>query len=51
MNYFSRLVAETPSRVWVNNPTIEEVELALAQGATGCTTNPAFAGGLLKPRS
>ncbi|MGP8206078.1 MAG: transaldolase family protein [Acidimicrobiales bacterium] len=48
MNYFSRLVAETPSRVWVNNPTIEEVELALAQGATGCTTNPAFAGGLLK---
>jgi transaldolase len=47
-NYFSRLVSETPSRVWVNNPTIEEIDLALAQGAVGCTTNPSYAGGLLK---
>ncbi len=47
-NYFSRLVSDTPSRVWVNNPTIEEVGLALAEGAVGCTTNPAYGGGLLK---
>ena len=47
-NYFSRLVSETPSRVWVNNPTIEEIGLALVEGAVGCTTNPAYAGGLLK---
>ena len=46
--YFSRLVTETPSRVWVNNPTIEEVALAQAEGAVGCTTNPAYGGGLLK---
>ncbi len=46
--YFARLVAETPSRVWVNNPTLEEVELAQGQGAVGSTTNPAFSGGLLK---
>ena len=46
--FFARLVAETPSRVWVNNPTIEEVGLAQAQGAVGCTTNPAYGGGLLR---
>jgi transaldolase len=46
--YFSWMKAETPTRVWVNNPTREEVALALAQGAVGCTTNPAFGGGLLK---
>jgi transaldolase len=47
-NYFTRLVAETPSRVWVNNPTVEEISLALSHGAVGCTTNPAYGGGLLK---
>lgn len=47
-SYFSELVSATPTRVWVNNPTTEEVGLALAQGAVGCTTNPAFGGGLLR---
>lgn len=46
--YFTNLKAETPTRVWVNNPTADEVDLALEQGAVGCTTNPAFAGGLLR---
>ena len=46
--YFERLIAESPTRVWVNNPTAEEVGLALAQGAVGSTTNPAFGGGLLR---
>lgn len=46
--YFQRLTRETPTRVWVNNPTSEEVDLALAQGAVGSTTNPAFGGGLLR---
>ncbi len=46
--YFSQLRAETPTRVWVNNPTVEEIGLALGQGAVGCTTNPAYGGGLLK---
>ena len=47
-SYFARLTAETPTRVWVNNPTIEEMDLALAQGAVGCTTNPGYSGNLLK---
>ncbi|MGC9974761.1 MAG: hypothetical protein ABSC36_05165 [Gaiellaceae bacterium] len=46
--YFSQLRAQSPTRVWVNNPTIEEIGLALSQGAVGCTTNPAYGGGLLK---
>ncbi len=47
-DYFDRLRTDTPTRVWVNNPTIEEMDLALEQGAAGCTTNPAYGGGLLK---
>jgi transaldolase len=46
--YFSRLVSETSTRVWVNNPTEEEIGLALANGAVGATTNPAYGGGLLR---
>jgi transaldolase len=47
-DYFSRLVAETPTRAWVNNPTVEEIGLALTHGAVGSTTNPAYGGGLLR---
>jgi transaldolase len=47
-SYFLRVKAETRTRLWVNNPTSPEIDLALAQGAVGCTTNPAFGGGLLK---
>jgi transaldolase len=46
--YFTRMRATTPTRVWVNNPTLEEVDLALAQGAVGCTTNPTYGGNLLR---
>lgn len=46
--YFARLASETPTRMWVNNPTRMEVELALAQGAVGCTPNPAHGGSLLR---
>ena len=47
-SYFRRLLSGTPTRVWVNNPTPEEVGFALVEGAVGCTTNPAFAGNLLR---
>lgn len=47
-DYFRRLTAESPTRVWVNNPTVEEIGLAIEQGAVGCTTNPAYGGNLLK---
>ena len=47
-DYFARLVAATPTRVWINNPTAAEVDLAQGAGAVGCTTNPAFGGNLAK---
>lgn len=46
--YFTQLVAETPTRVWVNNPTVEEIGLAHEQGAVGCTTNPGYGGNLMR---
>ncbi len=46
--YFDQLISETPTRVWVNNPTITEMDLALAHGARGSTTNPAYGGNLLR---
>jgi len=46
--YFSQLRTDTPTRVWVNNPTIDEIGLALEQGAVGSTTNPAYGGNLLR---
>ena len=45
--YFEWLRHQTPSRVWINNPTAAEIELSLAQGAVACTTNPAYGGNLL----
>jgi transaldolase len=47
-SYFLRVRDQTPTRLWINNPTLTEVDLALDQGAVGCTTNPAFASSLLK---
>ncbi|MGD0417603.1 MAG: transaldolase family protein [Terriglobales bacterium] len=40
--YFLRVVSQTPTELWVNNPTREHTDLAIANGATGCTTNPSF---------
>jgi len=47
-HYFERVRAETGGRFWVNNPTSEEMDLALAHGAMGCTTNPGYGGNLVK---
>lgn len=46
-DYFWRVAAETETRFWVNNPTQEEVEQAIAAGAINCTTNPSFCSRLL----
>ncbi len=47
-HYFDRVRAETGGRFWVNNPTSAEMDLALAHGAMGCTTNPGYGGNLVK---
>ena len=41
-SYFLRLTRQTPTEFWINNPTREHVDLAIANAATGCTNNPSF---------
>jgi len=46
--YFHRLHQETPTRLWINNPTLAEADLAIAAGAISCTTNPAYSARIIK---
>ena len=46
--YFKRLQRETPTRLWINNPTLEEADLAIAAGAISCTTNPSYSARIIK---
>ncbi len=45
--YFQKVRKETPTRFWVNNPTVEEARIAIEAGAVGATTNPAYVSKLL----
>ncbi len=45
--YFQRVSAQTPTRLWINNPSGSEMEQAIAAGAINCTTNPAYCSKLL----
>ena len=45
--YFHRVQAETSTRFWINNPTLDEARKALNAGAVGCTTNPSYVSKLL----
>jgi transaldolase len=40
--YFIRVANQTPTEFWINNPTCEQADLALTNGATGCTNNPSY---------
>lgn len=46
--YFHRLQRETPTRLWINNPTLGESEQAIAAGAISCTTNPGYSARAIK---
>jgi transaldolase len=46
--YFDRVVAGTPTRLWINNPSRAETRLAIANHAINCTTNPAYCSKLLQ---
>ncbi|MDR3167428.1 MAG: hypothetical protein LBT93_05745 [Treponema sp.] len=45
--YFLEVAQKTPTRFWINNPTVQEAEYAIAAGAVGCTTNPSYAAKML----
>lgn len=40
--YFIRVIQQTPTEFWINNPTREQTDLAIAHGASGCTNNPSY---------
>jgi transaldolase len=40
--YFHNVQKQTPTRFWINNPTLEQAKQAIAAGAKGCTTNPSY---------
>lgn len=40
--YFHRVHKVSPTRFWINNPTRDEADLAIAAGAISCTCNPAY---------
>jgi len=48
--YFHRVTNQTPTRFWINNPTREEAEIAIKEGAVSCTCNPAYCGKMLFDR-
>jgi transaldolase len=42
ISYFMRVIRQTPTEFWINNPTREQADLAIAHGASGCTNNPSY---------
>jgi len=48
--YFHRVHDLTPTKFWINNPTREEADWALEEGALGCTCNPSYCGKMLFDR-
>lgn len=49
--YFQRVTQQSPTRLWINNPTREEAKKALAAGAISCTTNPTYTVKMLQQES
>ena len=41
-DYFHRVAALTPTKMWINNVTPQEADWAIDAGAMGCTQNPAY---------
>lgn len=49
-HYFKRVQTLTPTKFWINNPTREETDWSIAEGALGCTCNPSYCGKMLFDR-
>jgi transaldolase len=41
-SYFHRVSEQTPTLFWINNPTRKQADLAISNGAFGCTNNPSY---------
>ena len=40
--YFYKVAKLTPTKMWINNVTREEAQMAIDAGALGCTQNPSY---------
>ena len=40
--YFLRVTEQSPTMFWINNPTPGQADLAIENGALGCTNNPSY---------
>jgi transaldolase len=40
--YFIRVSEQTPTKFWINNPTRQQANIAIFNGAFGCTNNPSY---------
>lgn len=40
--YFIRVMKQSPTEFWINNPTRRHTDMAIANGASGCTNNPSY---------
>jgi len=47
-NFFTKLKRETPTRLWINNPTVQEAHLAIEHGGVSCTTNPTYGANMIR---
>ena len=47
-NFFTRLKKQTPTRLWINNPTVQETKLSIEHGAVSCTTNPTYGANMIR---
>ena len=47
-NYLPFIHQQCPSRIWINNPTMDELALSVQHGSAGITTNPTYAANQLK---
>lgn len=41
-SYFHRVTSQSPTQFWINNPTREQCDWAITEGALGCTNNPSY---------
>jgi transaldolase len=46
-DYFHRVAELSPTRFWINNVSRDEAQLAIDNGAVGCTQNPSYTWKLL----
>ena len=48
MSYITSVQDRSPSRIWINNPTMAELDLSIQNRAVRITANPTYAANQIK---